>query len=102
MLCSIVNLGKLQLSKKTVVSLILRFVTSSQQLQKRPERPENWGSRRLRQEKVQLISGEMDPAIEEQLTPLRQAVKEQVKHMFTFLLYLFFDFLFQITPYKLY
>ena len=80
MLCSIVSVGKFQISKKTAVSVVLRFVTSSQQLYKQPA---DWGSRQLRQDKVK-ISGEMDPAIEEQLTPFRQAVKEQVKHMFTF------------------
>ena len=77
MLCSILSVGKLQLSRQRVVSVLIRFVTSSQQLYKQSP---SWGSRKLRQDKVKIISGEMDPKIEEQLTPLRQAVKEQVKN----------------------
>ena len=73
MLCSTVCCFAVCVSRKQrAISASLRFVTTTQQLYKQPA---NWGSRKTKH-KVSLEI--MDPKIEEQLTPLRQAVKEQV------------------------
>ena len=73
MLCSTVRIVKLGVCREIVVSV--RFIASSQQLYK--DLPKTWGSRKSTP-RVTSAGGEMDPKIEEQLTPLRQAVKEQV------------------------
>ena len=73
MLCSTVCCFAVCISRKQrAISSSLRFVTTTQQLYKQPA---NWGSRKTKHKVALEI---MDPRIEEQLTPLRQAVKEQV------------------------